>query len=572
MSQINELFKMHNIKYICSVDDCYAGPDIGEIRAKVYAGILENQALFQTVLTNSDYSSMYTEIIAMSSVGMPIDDMSRKLIETLSEKTLLDCYTILDENFETTNKQKEAMQKFLDSLKEDNVILDYQLIPRTGDAAKLKLPEYTDGAILWLVDRDFSRVNESENAGLEFAKTLVERDQSLNYIYIVSAINADGDKTEGEVEEEFDQILNTSCDLSDKESFCYFIHKSKIQTFNKDKIAKSLAQGFRRKANFIIIDEIHKYMHGSLDKARDLYKKIDQKTLNFAISGQVIEKGESCFEFVVRMMKLMYEKEFKECISEHFESIATRISKYEEIYDNDIKVNADAKTAAQTLKSIREMELYDAHINAQHKEIAFGDIFDIENEKFILISQPCDCTLRKNGKRNLTSGILLKIVDGKEGLGAYQLPCFKDFAKPAVNFHSYTSIPFELLDLCALNSDGQAILSRNFLNREVLLPNFFSSNFKKRFADILDLLKPILDKISNSNAFTEESEMSSVIDTYRELLNENRYYWNCNIEPEQFVYPIQRICRISEINAISIAQSFTSVFSRVGLPFEYLSC
>lgn len=571
MSQIDQLFKMHNIKYVCSVDDCYAAPDINEIRAKVYAEITSNHTLFDATLLASEHCDTYKEILGLSSVGLPTDDMIRNLINSLDEKTLLACYITIDKDFGLINKQQEDMRGFLDSLKIENTIIDYQLISRTVDAAKLELSSYKDGAILWLVDRDFSRVNESENAGLEFAKTLVGRDQNLNYIYIVSAINTADDKTEDEVEKEFDSILNMSCDLSDKESFCYFIHKSKIQTYNKDKIAKSLAQGFRRKANFIIINDVHKYMYESLNSARDLYKKIDQKTLNFAISGQVIDKGESCFEFIVRIMKLLYEEEFNKCISENFKSVATKISKYEEIYNNDIKVNGDVRTAAQVLKPIREMELYDEHINSQHKEIGFGDIFTIENENYILVSQPCDSTLRKDGKRNLDAGILLKIVDNKQGLGAYSLPCFKTFVKPSVNFHSYISVPFELLDLCVLNDDGQAILCCDYLNEIVPLPNFLSSNYKQRFPAILNVLKPILDKKLNTTTFNEKSEICQVIDTYQQLLAHNRYYLNCNVESERLIYPIQRICRISEIHAISIAQKFTNVFARIGLPFDYLS-
>ena len=291
MSKILELFKMHNIRYICSVDDCYAVPDMVQIKATMYAEILDDVAKFQPIFSAGEYSESYDEIAAMSSIGVSVDDMVSGFIDSLSDDKLAEYYAKIDGNFKNLSKEKEDMSQFLYNLKEQDVIEDYQLISSTTDATHLDLSSFTNGAILWLVDRDFSRVKESENAGLELSKTLVERDQNLNYIYIVSAINTQSGETEDEVEKKFDDILNGSCDLQDKRSFCYFIYKGKIQTYNTDKIASSLAQGFRRKANFIIINDIRDYMKQGLDNACVKYKRIDQRTLNYVISEKVIKNG-----------------------------------------------------------------------------------------------------------------------------------------------------------------------------------------------------------------------------------------------------------------------------------------
>lgn len=573
MSKILELFKMHNIRYICSVDDCYAVPDMVQIKATIYAEIMDDVVKYQPIFSTGEYTQLYEEIVSMSSIGVPTDNMVRDFIDSISEDKLVEYYAKIDGNFKNISKEKGDMSQFLHNLKEQNVIEDYQLISSTAEAAHLDVSTFANGAILWLVDRDFSRVKESENAGLELAKTLVERDQNLNYIYIVSAINTQSGETEDEVEKEFDSILNGSCDLQDKRSFCYFIHKGKIQTYNKDKIASSLAQGFRRKANFIIINDIRDYMKQGLDIACVKYKGIDQRTLNYVISEKVIKNGESCSEFVIRMMRLLYEEELRKCISSNFESLSGKMSQYELIYNNDIRIGADEKKATDILKTIREIELFDKEINLQHKEIGFGDVFIVKDEKYLLISQPCDVTIRKEGVRQLDYGILLRIEENKQGLTEhiYPLPCCDGFSKPIINLRSYVSLPFDLLDLCTLSSEGQAIIKKEYLNAGTSqLPAYLSNNFKVRFSFIVTALKPVLEQKLNILSLNEKSSIEEIRNKYEEYLKHNQFCRECEVVEDTFVYRIQRTCRIDEIHAMSIAQQFSNVFARIGLPFDFI--
>lgn len=571
MSKITDLFKMHNIKYICSVDDCYAAPDTKQIRATVYSEIMNCNSKFQQFFFSGDHKESYETILSMASLGAPIDELTRNLVDSLPEHTLNECFKLVDVETQSLSGEKVCMTRFFNSLKEENVIADFKLISNISEASALDLSTFADGAILWLVDKDFSKVEESENAGLEFAKTLVERDQTLNYIYIVSAIDTQSGETEDEVEKEFDSILNTTCDLGGKNSFCYFIYKGKIQTYDTDKIAKSLAQGFRRKANFIIINDIRNYMKQGLDNACEKYKGIDQRTLNYAISEKVIENGESCFEFVIRMMRLLYEEEFRKCISINFESLASKMSQYEYIYDNDLKIGTDERVATSILTSMRTTELYDGEVSKQHKEIGFGDIFSVNGEKYLLVSQPCDVTIRKEGKRRLTHGILLKIEENLQGLGSYSLPCCEGFSKPCVNLHSHISIPFSLLDLCSLTKDGQAIFKSEYLTDEPInLPEYLPKNYKVRFSFIKTELKPILEKKQIIEALNGKSSAEDVHKAYKSYLKYDKCYTDCEIDGNCFVYPIKRVCRIDELHALSIAQQFTSVFARIGLPFDFI--
>ena len=83
--------------------------------------------------------------------------------------------------------------------------------------------------ILWLIDRNFERVGEAPDAGIELAKTIVGRNEGpANYVYILSSLNEDTDKNEVEIEAEFDALLLGTCDK--KNGIVYLLS---IQTENK---------------------------------------------------------------------------------------------------------------------------------------------------------------------------------------------------------------------------------------------------------------------------------------------------------------------------------------------------
>ena len=70
----------------------------------------------------------------------------------------------------------------------------------------------------------------------------------------------------------------------------------------------------------------------------------------------------------------------------------------------------------------------------------------------------------------------------------------------------------------------------------------------------------------------KESIAEDVRNKYEAYLQYNQFYRDCEFvkEKDTFVYPIQRICRIDELYALSIAQQFTNVFARIGLPFDFI--
>lgn len=168
----------------------------------------------------------------MMTVGADSTTLIQTLLGNLEEVDLLKCFDICEKNRATYAEERDIILAFLEGLKSEGQIIEYRTFSSTTEANLFDIKEagMTDGAILWLLDRNFSRVGESEEAGLKFAENILKRENaSQNYIYILSAVEPATGLTEDGIEEEFDKVLAANC-LPDTHSFIYFISKRRLQT------------------------------------------------------------------------------------------------------------------------------------------------------------------------------------------------------------------------------------------------------------------------------------------------------------------------------------------------------
>lgn len=130
-------------------------------------------------------------------------------------------------------------------------------------------------------------------------------------------------------------------------------------------------------------------------------------------------------------------------------------------------------SSISSLVDLRRSEVFEPSevINPSFEPIAVGDIFSCTKEcgagsnslvkKFILIGNSCDLMIRgDNGKRKLTGeALLLPVVDKPFGEQTVLLPSPLDpnVATQYVDKFNFSTIPIDILDLCAYNEDGESI-------------------------------------------------------------------------------------------------------------------
>ena len=572
-----EIFQLENIKYIISVDDCFAASYADDLRQELIV----------------DLSMSPDKVIAfLDKLGKDVSDINQiieldgnaqgeiqALINSLSDIEVQK-YVGFDpqsKSYLNLKSDKEEILHFLDALKEEGVIEGYKTFPSTHEAEKIgaEMGEITSGSILWLIDRNFENVGESSEAGLEFAKNRISISDDKNFFFFLTKFGGDLD-SENEIEKEFDDLL---VQMSyETPSLVYYVAKEKLLSRKYDKVAQNLANGFNRKLYFQIIEEYCECLHLSCNNSVPRLHDIRKAALSYIFSQKVETNGESYFDFFARLVQIFHNDEYSKFIANKRLKISQQMDHFRKLI-NIIRIGGSDKEFSEDLSAIRERELYDTHINEKHCEISTGDIFKIWGNYYILVTQSCDTFLRSDGVRKLKScATLLKIIDNNSEDYKYKLSCFKDkdyvMNNPSVVYRDYIFMPFEILDLCVANDSGIACIKLQDLTSVSDLDIGFTPNYKKRYDKIKEVLHSVHSNMQTVQTYLYANcsvdELEEVRGAFNNLSLMEKAFKKYEINNNMMVYDVQRIYRLNELDTISMLNGYGVALSRVGKPFDFM--
>lgn len=276
---------------------------------------------------------------------------------------------------------------------------------------------------------------------------------------------------------------------------------------------------------------------------------------------------------MTRLVQIFQTDEYNRILAEKHDLITDKLDYYGRlcVAVKDLEENEEI---TPILKEVRDVELYNKYVNQQHMEISTGDIFEVEGNFYLLVSQSCDTYLRKNGERKLKSGNLLKIDSQIASVEyKYRLSCFREYEKPIVLYQEQLNIPFDMLDLCVLNCDGQAKIEVECLNnKKKLILQRYTPNFGVRINTVIDTLKQVYEsKMTMMRYWEPSSDISEECakNAYETIINMDPYLKKFEILDNELIYPVKRICRLSELVAIDIVRQYGVTLSRIGHPFDF---
>ena len=174
---------------------------------------------------------------------------------------------------------------------------------------------------------------------------------------------------------------------------------------------------------------------------------------------------------------------------------------------------------------MQRYEIYDANdeLNAWHAPLGLGDIFRIEAEgkDYMLLAQPCDLVVRSKGLRNREkdrlgrTAAVVEIAHGGERQGANwgKLPFYdkKTGDSGYAHYGSAHQVMLAVLDLCVLQTDGQAIIDVEAECPDLLIEGWEkrARRLQKHFRKALDLQRILagaeLDREAASLALPDAS-------------------------------------------------------------------
>ena len=574
---LNRLFELENIKYVISVDDCFADTSIEKLREEVFISAVASFDGIKDILYKLGKNKEADEIQDLLDLDQDASLVIQELIDSLSPEEVRDCYAIVPTKKENLEDERSGITAFLEKLKSEGMIEKYVTISNTHEAEVYDTESagMTNGAILWLIDKSFMNVGESATAGIEFAKNKVKTCNSVKqYIFMLTTINSTSEREE-DVAKDFDQLLLESG--AEHPSFIYYISKNKVLGKNYDKIAKSLAFGFKRKECYMLMELYINCLRDTCDPTITALRKIDQKTLDYIFSNKVEANGESHFDFIARLFSIFHGREYGVLLTSKQEEICQHIQLYQEICKRAPQEPGNLNPINEIIANVRRKELYDVGVNARYSEIATGDIFKIKDQYYILVTQSCDTVLRKDGKRKLDKAILLKIKDNPQVKYKYDLSCFCDekidMKRPAVIFQNYEVLPFELLDLCAFTLDGMSCIDVETFESDTTFYCAMTSNYRLRY----EMVKPVISKIYSQKLLVDNhfsgsdgsTSLESIKQAYDYMSECDTYLKSFDIKDNWLTYPIQRVARLNELSTVELLKEYGNVLSRIGQPFDF---
>lgn len=322
---------------------------------------------------------------------------------------------------------------------------------------------------------------------------------------------------------------NTECEHS---SYIYPLSKSRVTEYD----GKKLLDGIRNILWLRQISEIKKDYTRALKQATKnmslFMDSFDPSTFNSIVLAK--SENEGCWEFDtlnrVCNVKLNNELEKKVVKGRYFHSFQRKVGILRDIRT---KVIDTMTTDTQLTKELVELERFEdtTFLNSTYSQICNGDIFRINNKIFMLLCQPCNLEIRKNGKRK--AGDLLHIVpmfkqtksletarkelEGfqKEKEALYKEGRYEELANEAHNYNFKKAIPDDnnienqynslikyddslyllryneaimvdawVLDLVSYNQDGELSLS---IDKKVL-KRYIMPNMQLRYDAIMNFL------------------------------------------------------------------------------------
>jgi len=316
-----------------------------------------------------------------------------------------------------------------------------------------------------------------EKDGLDLAKQLIEsNDGSKAYCGIFSHKYS--------IEDEDISRLQYSTDYSlDLKTF-YTISKKR---FAYDPKLSAFAEGIKNVISLRYIEDLKakskSIIEESFKKSMEEFDNLTPKTFNQIVQKSSLTEGVWEANTLFRLQNIIqdysnYEQLTDDAIRAPFEDSLSEIRKLDTI-DTGYKYPDKDYNAIE----IRNKEIYfnENIVGKLNFPISNGDIFKIGTKEFILLAQPCNLALRKEGKRNYGyNKAFLVPIENK----TYNPTIHKKIASPSVEdniyavFPSFKVISLDILDLSVYNEEGKCFID---LNHDEINNNLVHFPWQKRY-------------------------------------------------------------------------------------------
>lgn len=573
---MQDLLKKARVSWVISVDDIFSKNELSELeKSKKIYHIAENPEKY------IKHFGRNIDIEILQDIDI---DGRVHILKGILEKD----ENVWDELIPIEERTTPKLQQIVEMWKAQDLIKDCRFVPSVAETIKLLevIPNEwkcdQNNRILWLIDRDFTKVGEGTEAGLDLIRLIAERELQDNICLLLTA------KTDVSVQEVYSRVVGEKNSV-EWINLASIVSKQKfLEAQDSSEVISQIIDGLWGNYNHLLVSQVANYLLKGLEKAKNTFLSLSSSAARHIIINFPHSEGVSVPETIYRILNNLTVEEFGKAYARDVQCISRLLMDYKEL---DSQYKGKTEGDSDLLFNLSHNEKYDYNVNILRQAISFGDIFEINNKFYILLSQPCDVAYRNEEGRNINEALLVKLLKVSE---SKEMPVTKHNSEPLkyfiknsrywLEFRDFRLISFNLLDLCVTNIDGIARISKEAVETGSLAEEEEYDLLpydKKRFEDILTDTK---DKLELWKVFNEVGSRLNDLarddndETDRNLARKYRRIMQrpafCDLPIEKegfFEYPIKRICKLKEPFSIKLYSEFSNYHSRIGLPGDYVN-
>lgn len=542
MAQIREeatqLMTSGHITRFVYVDDKFGNSKVGKEDVKMYvqehieeSGLIEHAEIWEDEfeswwsLSSAEEKQSFFDEHHIEAENA--SDLQSKFAQILP--ATLDQYYLVPEKF---TENQEVILNGLDESHQLMILVDHKLedYGRTGEELleQISQKDYVHCAIFsgtYTIEREYEKWNSSP------------------FIYTLSKSRVSSDD-EGAILEGLRSVL-------------WLKQISKLKEYTKETMRKAVS-----------------YMNNHLDS-------IDPATFHKVILDRSEKEGCWEFETLIRIVYAYMGMGLKNVMQnngyQEFQTLTQTL--------RNIKRDAASLSPQKAiLAEVSEEEIYERgdFINKTYSQVSNGDVFKIGNKEYMLLCQPCNLEIRRDGcrsRKDFDQFYLIPIREYNEAKDATN-PLIKKLQKAegknllcaVLSLHQRISL--SLLDLVAFNEEGKAMVNLNWTPENHPGKDIIQKNMMSRYAIIMKKIadyKSRYDKIQSTDwSKDEKSKFEKFFCRPYEMGDKEvtRHPLIKATNPSEIDFGIKRVRRYKDPYAKDLLSLFMDYLSRPGYPME----
>ena len=461
-------------------------------------------------------------------------------------------------------------------------------------------------SVLLLFDYEFS----NKRNGFQYAEDILQTPGAVDCTYC--GIISNQFRTEGEFKKRNDYI---------KQQPGYYIYPlSKDRLIVKMEDYEPFISGLKNILWVKHIESLKKHtekiFQDAFNKTIDRYHDIQPPAYKQIIVDSSQKEGCREIDTTLRLIQIILDKEIKGAITEDILSrINSEINLISTIHTTDI-VHQYPEVDKQAKGFIKDERFLDGNIiNTLYTPLQNGDIFKINNTLYILLCQPCNISIRSDGKRgnnDYDTGFLVKLTltknigvsknhpffsvwsgvesvfqkDGRpvpDELKSYKkeiqklfelensanIPLEFEIGNPGklytIRLKDFQTFSLSLLDNVSFNKEGKAIIDFNSTD----LPKGLHRNLVTRHKNIIERFKN-WTRIKQNVGEQCNNECQKLIDLKELLSKYSQELKFKSIESDKITLQIERIGHYRSPYSDDLLTQFSHYISRTGFPHPFV--